>query len=410
MFQGGAGTGTGLLAASSAGAAVREFPNYDNQTVPAYIGAGNGAQECNSAEGLGFDGGVIFLSCKHTAVSPANSYSLKAYNYTTRGFIRDFGGSPNNQNYLFRSLTAVGGSVWVSEGRFDRVHVFSASTGWWHLFLFFPSDLFLWHRGLIGTFGSSGTGNNQFGLPLGIGVAPVAGLVFVADFSNKRISVWNFARQYVRNFSTGTKSPSHVAVDEANGFVFVSTDGELQTYNMSTGTLLFNTAAAGSLSFGGSGLVLLPSSYLYVVANLFGRVEEWYCGNETITTTTPALTSTTTTVPSTSSSTSSTSTLTTATETLTTLTETSTTLTLTSTTLSLTLTTMSTAEPATSTPIRTTTTMSPTTSQVSTTTTLTAETQSPTTRPGLAARSACLFSLLLLALAVLIWIKLIYTQ
>ena len=112
----------------------------------------------------------------HLAVAEYGYHTVSLYNVNGRR-IYSFGsrGSPGSADGQFYYPTAVairGDVMYVCENNNNRVQKFSIS-----------------RRSFISKFGSRGSGNGQFSHPRGICIDPV-GKVFVSDYSNQRIQVF----------------------------------------------------------------------------------------------------------------------------------------------------------------------------------------------------------------------------
>lgn len=99
---------------------------------------------------------------------------------------------------------------------------------------------------LLNTIGSSGTGNGQFNLPLGVHIHN--GEVYVVDFFNNRIQVFSLSGTYQRQWAVGTSSstaPFDVTVD-GSGQVHVTTLSNRVEVFATDGTPLFTFGGFGS--------------------------------------------------------------------------------------------------------------------------------------------------------------------
>ena len=76
-------------------------------------------------------------------------------------------------------------------------------------------------RNHVATFGGSGQAPGQFNLPVGIAVDGSSGTIYVADTSNHRVQVFNSSRAHVADLPGPFNSPRGMAVD-ASGNVYVA--------------------------------------------------------------------------------------------------------------------------------------------------------------------------------------------
>jgi hypothetical protein len=86
-------------------------------------------------------------------------------------------------------------------------------------------------KGVVGDFGSAGTGNGQFTTPRGVAVNQSTGDVYVVDSGNNRIQRFNADGDYLSQFgSTGSGNGQFstavgIAIDPTSGAVYVSDQG-----------------------------------------------------------------------------------------------------------------------------------------------------------------------------------------
>jgi len=131
---------------------------------------------------------------------------------------------------------------------------------------------------LLGSFGTEGSGDGQFGFPWGVAVKQSTGDVYVADLGNNRVEKFNTAGGYVSQFAA--TDASGLAVDQASGDVYVSEEGnnQIDKYD-SSGTLITSFGSSGP----GDGQLSAPialavdqsSGDVYVADNGNGRVDEF---------------------------------------------------------------------------------------------------------------------------------------
>ena len=127
----------------------------------------------------------------HLAVAEYGYHTVSLYNVNGRR-IYSFGnrGSPGSADGQFSSPTAVairGDVMYVCENNNNRVQKFSIS-----------------RRSFISKFGSRGSGNGQFSHPRGICIDP-EGKVFVSDYSNQRIQVFQADGSFAYSFDCQRK-------------------------------------------------------------------------------------------------------------------------------------------------------------------------------------------------------------
>ena len=177
-----------------------------------------------------------------------------------------FGGAPSAPNAPKAQIQPC---FYVTDSINNRVLVFSLNTG----------D-FLFH------FGSTGTGNGQFKAPVGIVVSPYDGSVFVADSGNSRIQEFdpngNFIRQF-GNSGTGPGrliTPTGVAVDFTDPVDYAVYVADFANNRVvvfdNTGHFLhaFGSSGTGSGQFKGPwGICISVSNALFVTDQNNSRIQ-----------------------------------------------------------------------------------------------------------------------------------------
>jgi sugar lactone lactonase YvrE len=114
------------------------------------------------------------------------------------------------------------------------------------------------YQSTIGTTGSEGTSNTQFDDPIGVAVGPT-GTVYVADTGNDRIQIFNSSGNYESTMGTGSGGTSNtqfavprgVAVGGPSGDIYVSDTGNerVQVFN-SSGVYQSTIGTTGSIGTG----------------------------------------------------------------------------------------------------------------------------------------------------------------
>jgi sugar lactone lactonase YvrE len=127
------------------------------------------------------------------------------------------------------------------------------------------------------TFGSLGSGNNQFNFPTGL-TFDLNGNLLVADSFNQRIATYTTSGTYLSSFSTGPTAndrPKYIAVDPS-GNIAVTFDNNMLAEFDSAGNRLFNFGTTGSAPGQFSGLQALAfdnSGNLYTTESFNNRVQ-----------------------------------------------------------------------------------------------------------------------------------------
>jgi sugar lactone lactonase YvrE len=104
------------------------------------------------------------------------------------------------------------GGVWVVDDFLNRVTAYDSSGQW------------------VAQFGSTGTGNGQFKVPVGVAVAPVTGNLLVVDAANGRVQEFRSTGEYIRQFGAAgiannqLKEPRGVAL-APDGTAYVADAG-----------------------------------------------------------------------------------------------------------------------------------------------------------------------------------------
>jgi DNA-binding beta-propeller fold protein YncE len=120
---------------------------------------------------------------------------------------------------------------------------------------------------LIRTMGSSGIGPGQFKDPIGIGIDEL-GNVFVCDYTNRNVSVFDASGNYVTRWSIqnpGSDSPVDVAARGGVVYVLIDTDGHVESYS-NAGAFLgqFSAQAPGESGPSGYGITMDGAGDIYV--------------------------------------------------------------------------------------------------------------------------------------------------
>ncbi len=122
----------------------------------------------------------------------------------------------------------------------------------------------------ITKFGSHGGGNGQFNLPAGIAVNPSTGNVFVVERNNDRVQVFDSSGNFITKFGTGGTGdgqfldPNSAAVNPSTGNVFVTDTGHnrVQVFDSSGNFITkFGTGGTGDGQFNAPvGIAVNPST------------------------------------------------------------------------------------------------------------------------------------------------------
>lgn len=124
------------------------------------------------------------------------------------------------------------GDVWVADQNNNRLEKFSSAGTF------------------LESYGSLGSGNEQFNEPSGVAINETTGDVYVSDFKNNRIQELTLSGQFVARFGTSgegaVKEPTGIAVDEA-GDVWVADYGHHRVVEFSaTGSFMRAVGTAGT--------------------------------------------------------------------------------------------------------------------------------------------------------------------
>ena len=131
-----------------------------------------------------------------------------------------------------------------------------------------------------GTFGSTGTGANQFASPLGITVNDEH--IFVADTSNRRIQIFDIMdNSFVSGFgSFGSAdgqfdNPSDIAVNATNIFVADRDNNRVQVFDITNNAHVgkFGSTGTGNGQFRTTRKITLNDTHIFVVDSTNNRVQ-----------------------------------------------------------------------------------------------------------------------------------------
>ncbi len=175
------------------------------------------------------------------------------------------GNGSNQFNHPEGTALDSAGNLWVDDKNNHRLQEFSPSGG------------------LIGSYGSEGTGEGQFKNVWGIAINTSTNEVYISDTGNNRIDVFNSAGKFLRMFgSTGAgngqlNSPNGLTVD-LSGNVWVADlgNGRVEEFSLS-GTYLsqFGTKGSGAGQFIEPTGVAISQGELFVTDYGNDRVEEF---------------------------------------------------------------------------------------------------------------------------------------
>lgn len=178
-----------------------------------------------------------------------------ASGWTAPTFIGAFG-SPGDQPGQFAGpygvAAAPNGTIYVADEGNDRVQIFG------------PTGV------LIGTFGSAGAGPGEFEDPYYAAVSADGNEVFVADYDNMRIQVFNSLGGFLREFPTSFR-PNALAQDASGNLWISDYDNNLLFVYSPTGTQLNSLPLDGNLD-NPEGVALFPTGGGVVADNDEHRV------------------------------------------------------------------------------------------------------------------------------------------
>ncbi|MGA9332882.1 MAG: 6-bladed beta-propeller [Rudaea sp.] len=156
--------------------------------------------------------GIVIQPTSHNIVV-STGYGASVQRYSPALSYLDAFGSSTNFGYACDMRIAPNGNILVSDETVYNVQIFSASGS--------P----------LGTFGSYGSGNGQFGSPNGIAIEPGSGNIVVVDSGNNRIEIFDSSGNYLNQFGSYGSAPGQfnvpvgAAIDTVSHHLFVDDRG-----------------------------------------------------------------------------------------------------------------------------------------------------------------------------------------
>ena len=189
--------------------------------------------------------GVAFSNSDEMFVTNNSSHCIEVINKQQGNVLRTIGssGSGNLQFSIPNSMIIRGKMVYVTDQNNGRVQKFTTSGEF------------------ISTFGSYGSGDGQLNTPVGICIDP-DGKIYVAEYRNNRISVFNADESFNRHISGNLSNPWGLAFDPS---------GNLHVPNFGSNNIaVFTPEGKYSRVYGQgnvnkpSGIAIDPEGYVFV--------------------------------------------------------------------------------------------------------------------------------------------------
>lgn len=181
-------------------------------------------------------------------------------------FVGKFGSFGTGSGYFYAPRQAVVDSLlhfYVVDSENDRVAVFGSN--------YLP----------LSSFGSDGSGNQNFKNPWRLALNDTTHMLYVADYSNDRVCQWTTAGTFVRTFGThGTGNgqfviPSGVAVD-STGTVYVTDSGNHRVQKFTgDGVYLAKWNVGPSTSAMSMGAIAAGGGYIFVEDGAYGVIRKY---------------------------------------------------------------------------------------------------------------------------------------
>lgn len=173
--------------------------------------SGSGNQQFNHATTL-----ALASSSALMFVADWGNNRVQVWNSTAGTYLRTYGaGTAGTTNTQFNgpwgvALNEADNLLFVSDAYNSRVQVWSTST-----------------HSYVRTVGASGAGNGQFSIPTGVAYNPATRILHVADRNNFRIQVWNTTTwSYLRSYGAGVSTASPAGFAEPHQ-ITLNSDGTL---------------------------------------------------------------------------------------------------------------------------------------------------------------------------------------
>jgi streptogramin lyase len=214
-------TGSGVL--SSAGGVGTDVNNrvficsYGNSTVKRFDGT-NGYWNFTYNTGRSNDVAMDYTGWLYVVDMTTNQ--VRVYNPSSGGLIKSWGGTTLYNGEAMNEPLGI--SVYYSAAKGWGIFVADSKNN--RILKFDPNGV------LLGSWGSTGSGNGQFNLPVDTAV-DAAGNVFVADYNNNRIQKFGINGNWLASFGSagyGTgqfNGPRGVCIDPAQNHVWVADYG-----------------------------------------------------------------------------------------------------------------------------------------------------------------------------------------
>jgi RHS repeat-associated protein len=240
---------------------VQEF-GPEGKFLRKFGASGTGNGELKAPEGIAVDaGGKVWVA--DTGNNRVEEFS------ETGGYLAQFGSTETLKAPQGIAVDSEG-NIWVADTGNSRVREWAKEEG---------SETFYVRR----TFGTAGTGEEQFKEPQGIAIG-AEGNVYVADTGNSRVDEWSAKGKFVRKFAsegTGTdqlKAPHSVATDsEGHVWVADTANNRLEEFS-ATGTFMQTVAKEGTGEGqlkGPKGIAIDLERNAWVADTANSRVAQW---------------------------------------------------------------------------------------------------------------------------------------